>query len=74
MPTFFGMPEQIKIDKDKYEHLQSENQKLWEQLKVKDERIEAIEQLLVCYRLGKRPTEKLFSKLEKTKQALKGGD
>ena len=36
-------------------------------------RNEALEELLVCYRLQKRPPEKLFNKLDKTKQALKDG-
>ena len=33
-------------------------------------RIDALEQLLVCYRVGKNPTEKLHTKLEKTKKAM----
>ena len=35
------------------------------------ERIDALEELLVCYRIGRRPTEKLHKKLDKTKAALK---
>ncbi len=35
-------------------------------------RNEALEQLLVCYRVGKNPSEALHRKLEKTKQALEG--
>lgn len=31
------------------------------------ERIDALEGLLVCYRIGKHPTESLFRKLERTK-------
>jgi len=37
-------------------------------------RVEALDELLVCYRVGKRPSEQLFAKLEKSKQALKGGE
>jgi len=33
-------------------------------------RIDALEKLLVCYRTGKPPSEKLFSELEKTKKKL----
>lgn len=33
-------------------------------------RIDALERLLVCYRLDKRPTEKLFTELEKTKKTI----
>lgn len=33
-------------------------------------RIEALEQLLVCYRIGKNPSEKLHKMLDKTKQEL----
>ena len=29
-------------------------------------RIKALEGMLVCYRLGKRPSERLFTELEKT--------
>jgi allophanate hydrolase subunit 1 len=36
-----------------------------------EERIEALKQLLVCYRIGKLPTEKLHQLLDKTKKALK---
>ena len=43
--------------------LKAENERLKELVDAKDE-------LLVCYRLGKRPTEKLLLKLEK----LKGQD
>ena len=38
------------------------------------ERNVALEELLVCYRIGRRPTEKLYRKLDKTKQALKEQD
>ena len=31
-------------------------------------RIRALEELLVCYRIGRRPTERLLNKLEKTKK------
>jgi hypothetical protein len=34
------------------------------------ERLEAVEQLSVCYRLGKRATGKLLDELDRTKQAL----
>lgn len=34
------------------------------------ERVEALEALLVCYRLGKQPSEALHQKLAKTKKAL----
>jgi len=34
------------------------------------ERIDALEQLLVCYRVGKNPTERLHTKLEKTKKTM----
>ena len=37
------------------------------------DRIEALEELLVCYRIGRRPTEKLHKKLDKTKAALQQG-
>ena len=43
-----------------------------QRIKELEERIEALEQLLVCYRVGKNPSEALHRKLEKTKQALKG--
>ncbi len=33
-------------------------------LKIADSRIEALEDLLVCYRIGKHPTEKLLTKLD----------
>jgi hypothetical protein len=42
-----------------------------QQIKELEERIEALEQLLVCYRVGKNPSEALHRKLEETKQALK---
>jgi len=51
------------------EKLKTENAMLVEALEIKEE-------FLVCYRLGKRPSEKLFDRLEKNKQALakiKGG-
>ncbi len=37
---------------------------------VRDARIEALEGLLVCYRIGKQPTEKLHRQLEHTRAAL----
>lgn len=30
-------------------------------------RIDALQELLVCYRLTRRPTERLFNKLERTR-------
>ena len=42
--------------------------------KKRKERIEALEQLLVCYRIGKQPTEKLHDELERTRVALVGID
>ena len=39
-------------------------------IKELEERIEVLEQLLVCYRVGRNPSEALHRKLEKTKQAL----
>ena len=43
-----------------------------QELKIKklEARLEAVEQLLVCYRLGKRPTEKLMTELDSTRKAL----
>ena len=38
--------------------------------KVLRERLDAVEALTACYRLQRSPTEKLFKRLEKTKQAL----
>ena len=34
------------------------------------DRIDALEKLLVCYRVGKHPSEKLFTELEKTKKSI----
>ncbi|KKN69772.1 hypothetical protein LCGC14_0437180 [marine sediment metagenome] len=34
------------------------------------ERVDVLEQLLVCYRITKRPTEKLCTRLEKTKKDI----
>lgn len=59
----------LQID---YEKLVMANLDLQEQITKLEERIEATEQLLVCYRVGKNPSEALHRKLEKTKQALKG--
>ncbi len=36
---------------------------------VASKRIKTLEDLLVCYRLGKRPSEKLFSKLYASEKA-----
>ncbi|KKN26357.1 hypothetical protein LCGC14_0875420 [marine sediment metagenome] len=33
-------------------------------------RIDALEKLLICYRVEVRPSEKLFTELEKTKKAM----
>jgi len=41
-----------------------------EKVKILWARIDALEQLLACYRVGKNPTEKLFTKLDKTKKAI----
>jgi hypothetical protein len=35
------------------------------------DRVNADECLLVCYRMGRRPTEKLFDQLERTKSAVR---
>lgn len=43
--------------------LGEENEKLREGINAKDE-------LLICYRLGKRPSEKLFNKLDKLDKLL----
>ena len=42
-----------------------------EKLKILWARIDALEQLLVCYRVGKRPSEKLFTKLNRTEKDIK---
>lgn len=34
------------------------------------EAAKAYQELAICYRIGKRPTEKLFSRLEKAKTAI----
>ena len=46
-----------------YQDIKAENKRLKELVEAKDE-------LLVCYRLGRRPTEKLMKKLDKLKAAL----
>ncbi len=38
--------------------------------KLLKERLEALEALLICYRVQKNPSEKLHKKLDKTKRAL----
>ena len=46
-------------------------------VKIDDSRIEGLQRLLAFYRLGKRPTESLFSLLEKSEKdwkALKEGE
>lgn len=48
---------------DKVRKLQAENKHL-------RARLDAVEQLTACYRLHRRPTEKLLRLLDKTKQAL----
>jgi len=35
-----------------------------------EKRVKALEELCVCYRLDKRPSEKLFDALEKSKKKL----
>lgn len=37
---------------------------------LQSKRIEALEKMCVCYRLHKRPSEKLLDKLTTTKEAL----
>ena len=61
--------EQIKYEHDKWysaekdvDDKDAENKRLKELLEAKDE-------LLVCYRLGRRPTEKLMKKLDRLKAA-----
>ena len=39
-------------------------------VKILRDRLAAVEALNVCYRIGKRPTEKLMSQLDKTKKML----
>ena len=51
--------------------LEDNNKKLKASNDVLKERNEALEELLICYRTQKRPSEKLYRKLDKTKQALK---
>lgn len=36
-------------------------------------RLDAVERLLVCYRIGKQPSEKLHRDLERTRRALAEG-
>lgn len=40
-----------------------------EKLRIAVARVEALEALLVCYRIGKYPTEKLHVQLEKSKKS-----
>ena len=58
-----------------YEKLERENERL-EKLREKvykmaERRIEALQQLLVCYRIGKRLTNKLCDELEYTEEGWK---
>ena len=39
--------------------------------KVYSKRIDALDRLLVCYRLGSKPSEKLMDDLDKTKEMLR---
>ena len=50
--------------------LDHNNKSLRADNKVLRERLDAVEDLAACYRLQRSPTEKLFKRLEKTKQAL----
>lgn len=47
-------------------------QKMTARVKVLVEACKAYKDLLACYRIGKRPSEKLFSALEKADAALAG--
>ena len=49
--------------REKITELQAEN-------KLLKRRVKAVESLGACYRLGARPTEKLFTELERTKRML----
>jgi hypothetical protein len=40
------------------------------ELREANERVSALEQLVVCYRVGKRPSEKLLAELDRTRKAL----
>lgn len=48
---------------EKIAELEQENQRLRELVDAKN-------QLLVCYRIGKQPTEKLFDKLKRLEKEL----
>jgi len=71
--TQFGMIARAYDDGDIYKvsevdpviaKLEAEKERLRELVKSKDE-------LLVCYRIGKKPSEKLLDKLYRLEQALK---
>ncbi len=49
----------------------SDIEKAQSEIKLLKRRIKAVEDLGACYRLGSRPTEKLFTELERTKRMLK---
>ena len=56
-----------------YDCLEAENKRLRE---IANRRIKALEELLVCYRIGRQPSEKLFKELEVTEKKwseLEGG-
>ena len=57
------MREQIATLQTQRDDLETKNNNL-------KERLEAVEQLNACYRLGKHPTEKLLATLDKTKKKL----
>ena len=44
----------------------------WSERDALLQRVEALEGLIVCYRLGKPPDENLFKKLDRTRAALCG--
>ena len=58
---------------DELEQLRTENKQLRE---IVNRRIKALNELLVCYRIGRQPSEKLFWELEVTEKKwskLEGG-
>lgn len=53
----------IVVEVEEWDALRASNKDLLEAAK-------AYQELAICYRTGKRPTEKLFSRLEKAKTAI----
>ena len=53
-----------------FEKMQEHNKELEAEVERLREAAKAYQDLSVCYRLGKRPTEKLFTRLVKAKEAL----